>query len=95
MVLDCVIEAMIKMVMDQRPLRCIDRPFNRMELLDDLRTGPMRLDQTNNTIQVATCSPEALDDLWMAVVDMFVRHNEHPTRGMQIPKVILGIAMVA
>ena len=54
---DGVFEAMIEVILDQRPFGIDDRLFNSMKLLGNVQAGPPALDHGDHALQVAFGPP--------------------------------------
>lgn len=80
--LDRVAKAMLKVVMDQSALGGIDGSLDRVQLLNDLGTRPVFLNQPDHIVEMTARTLKAIDHLWMARMDMVVTHGSYPTRGM-------------
>jgi hypothetical protein len=64
-----VFEAVVDMILNERPLGLANRFFNRMQLLRDVNALATLLDHRDDASQVTVGSFEALDDCLMTLVD--------------------------
>jgi hypothetical protein len=67
-----VFEAMVDMVLDQRALGLANRFFHGMQLLRDVHALTALFDHGDDAAQVAVGAFKALDDRFVALVDMGV-----------------------
>lgn len=67
-------KAVLQVVMDQSSLGGTDRPFDSMQLLNDLCARSMFFNQADHIAQMPSRPLETIDHLWMAGVDMIVGH---------------------
>lgn len=68
------IQTVIDMVVDELPLRFVDRLLDSMQLLSKLEAAPTFSEHRYDASHVALSTLEALDDVWMRLMDMCVCH---------------------
>jgi hypothetical protein len=65
----------IDMVVDEPPLRLVDRLLNCMQLLGELKTAPTFIKHRDDASHVTLSTLEAFDDVWMRLMDVCVCHE--------------------
>ena len=68
------IQTVIDMVVDEPPLRFVDRLLDGMQLLSKLEAAPTFSEHRYDASHVALSTLEALDDVWMRLMDMCACH---------------------
>src|SRR5262245_2357484 len=63
------LQAVIDMVVDERPLRFRDGLLDGVQLLRELHTGSPAFDHRDRAAQVPFGAPEPPDDFWMGLME--------------------------
>lgn len=81
------VEAVIDVIMDQRPLRLADRLLDRMKLLSQVETGPAFSEHRDHLVQMTFGALQTADDPIVRFVNMIFGHvaESIPPRGIGQP----------
>lgn len=67
-------QTVIQMIVDQQLLCCTDCTFYCIQLLSNLRATPTVNHHRDDVLQMPIRSLEALDEIWMALMEVIVAH---------------------
>lgn len=71
-----MLEAMVDVIMHERPFCRVHRFFDGMQLLGDIQAGAACFHHLHDVAQMALCTLEPFQDFRMGLMDKRFLHNE-------------------